>query len=134
MTLRRRLAPLGRRLAPLGRRLRVWWVRHVPLGGQWWLLWSRAPRPVRRPLAHLRYRVRRILDMTRCDGCNYVGWSARITPDLNERRAPAVGTEGRVTHAMVQITSGELEHDIDFGDGRRACTPLPRAGIELIRP
>lgn len=123
---------MRRKLAPLGMRLRVWWMRHVPLGGQWWLLLSRTP--LRYPLAPVRYRVRRALGMTRCDGRNYVGWSARITADMTDRTAPPAGTVGRVTHACCQITSGELEHDIDFGPGRRACTPLPRWGLELIAP
>lgn len=123
---------MRRRRTPLGRRLLVWWVRHAPLGGQWWLLLSRTP--LRHPLAPVRYRIRRVLGMARCDGRNYVGWTARITPDMTDRTAPPVGTVGRVTHACCQITSGELEHDIDFGTGRRACTPLPRAGIELIAP
>jgi hypothetical protein len=37
-------------------------------------------------------------------------------------------------HAKHQLLHGEFEHDIDFGDGRQACTWLPRPGIELIAP
>ncbi|MGH3928312.1 MAG: hypothetical protein ACRDTT_36535, partial [Pseudonocardiaceae bacterium] len=59
---------------------------------------------------------------------------AQITPDMTDRKAPPPGTVGRVTHARCQVTSGELEHSIDFGDGRHASTWLPRPGIELIKP
>jgi hypothetical protein len=96
--------------------------------------WTLYRTPLTPALSRARFALRRLVGVARADGRNYVGYRARITPDLKHLNGLSVGAEGVVTHARHQLNSGELEHDIDFGDGRRACTWLPRPGIELIAP
>lgn len=89
--------------------------------GLWWLQ------------AQVRYRVRRLRGTAKSDGRSYVGWTVRVVGQVHRHGLP-VGTEGRVFHAMFQPLHVEFEHDIEFPDGRIACTPLPLRDFELVEP